>query len=168
MAVHLLQKFPQRKPGEESKLLKVGYNFSIFAGALIIATEIIRLVIFQFCSPSSICFPEPLSRVNLRAGNLIFSLTAFIFGPIQIICGILTKRRLLIILPLTLLSSLPLVFYGYSLGLTIGYWIVGSFTGLWIPPPIGILIQTLFTVPFLFAGIGGAIIPLYALAKNKL
>jgi len=75
---------------------------------------------------------------------------------------------LLIILPLTLLSSLPLVFYGYSLGLTIGYWIVGSFTGLWIPSPIGILIQTLFTVPLLFAGIGGAIIPLYALAKNKL
>jgi len=130
MAAQLLQKFPQRKPGEESKLLKIGYNFSIFAGALIIVTEIIRLVIFQFYSPFSICFPEPLSRVNLRAGNLIFSLTAFIFGPIQIICGILTKRRLLIILPLTLLSSLPLVFYGYSLGLTIGYWIVGSFTGL--------------------------------------
>lgn len=166
MAAQLLQKFPERKFKEESRILKIGYNLSIFAGVFVIATEILRLIIFQFVSPSYICFPEPLSRVNLHSGSLIFSLIAFIFGPAQIICGVLMKRRVFVILPLTLLSSLPLVFYGYSLGLTIGYWVVGSFTGLWIPSPIGILIQTLFTVPFLFAGIGGAIMSLWALAKK--
>ncbi len=168
MAAQLLQKFPERKFKKESRILKISYNLSIFAGVFVIATEVLRLIIFQFVSPSYICFPEPLSRVNLHSGSFIFSLIAFIFGPAQIICGVLMKRRVFVILPLTLLSSLPLVFYGYSLGLTIGYWVVGSFTGFWIPSPIGILIQTLFTVPFLFAGIGGAIMPLWALAKNKL
>lgn len=124
------------------------------------------MIIFRFVSPSYICFPEPLSKVNLYAGSLILSLIAFIFCPIQIICGMLTKRRLFIILPLTLLSSLPLVFYGYSLGLTIGFWIVGSFTGLWIPSPTGTLIRIAFTVPFLVIGTGGPIITIWTLAKN--
>lgn len=167
MAAQLLQKFPENTPKKESKIPKIGYNLSIFAGALVIITEVIRLILFQFVNPSCICFPEPLSRVNLHSGSLILSLMAFIFGPAQIICGILVKRRVFVILPLALLSSLPLVFYGYSLGLTIGYWIVGSFTGLWIPSPVGILIQTVFTAPFLVAGIGGAIIPLWTLAKTN-
>ena len=110
MIAQLLQKFPEKKVEGKDKLLKIGYNLSISAGMLIIVTEIVRLIIFQFYNPSCICFPEPLSRVNLRAGNQILALTAFIFGPIQIICGILTKRKLYIILPLTFLSSLPLVF----------------------------------------------------------
>ena len=166
MVAQLLQKFPKRESKKEDKILKIGYNLSIFAGAFAILVEVIRLIIFQFASPSFICFPI-LSRVNLRAGNLILSLLAFTFGPAQIICGILVKRKVFVILPLSLLSSLPLVFYGYSLGLTIGYWIIGSFTGLWIPTPLGFLIQTLFTVPFLVAGIGGAITPLWALAKTN-
>ena len=165
MIAQLLQKFPEKKVEGKDKLLKIGYNLSISAGMLIIVTEIIRLVIFQFYNPSCVCLPF-LSRVNLRAGNQILALTAFIFGPIQIICGILTKRKLYIILPLMLLSSLLLVFYGYSLGLTIGYWTVGTFTGLWIPSITGILIQIVFTTPFLVAGIGGSIIILWALAKQ--
>ncbi|HID93421.1 MAG TPA: hypothetical protein EYP60_04915 [bacterium (Candidatus Stahlbacteria)] len=104
--------------------------------------------------------PEPLSRVNICSGSLILSLIAFVFGSAQIIFGLLVKKRVFEILPLTLLSSLPLIFYGYSLGLTIGYWIVGSFTGLWIPSPIGILIQTVFTASFLVAEIGEGIISL--------
>ena len=166
MIAQLLQKFPEKKVEGKDKLLKIGYNLSIFAGMLIIVTEIVRLIIFQFYNPSCICFPEPLSRVNLHAGNQILALTAFIFGPIQIICGILTKRKLYVILPLMLLSSLPLVFYGYSLGLTLGYWTVGTFTGLWIPSTTGILIQIVFTTPFLVTGIGGPIIILWALAKQ--
>jgi len=36
-----------------------------------------------------------------------------------------------------------------------GFWIVDSFTGLWIPfPPIGILIQIIFTASFLISWIG--------------
>ena len=166
MIAQLLQKFPEKKVEGKDKLLKIGYNLSISAGMLIIVTEVIRLIIFQFYNPSCICFPF-LSRINLCAGNQILALTAFIFGPIQIICGILTKRKLYIILPLTFLSSLPLVFYGYSLGLTIGYWAIGTFTGLWIPSTTGILIQTVFTTPFLVAGIGGPVITLWALAKQN-
>ncbi|MEA2089518.1 MAG: winged helix-turn-helix domain-containing protein [Thermoproteota archaeon] len=110
MVAQLVQKFPERNSEKESKFLKIGYNLSIFAGIFVIVTEVIRVIIFQFSNPSCICFPEPLSRVNLQSGSLILSLIAFIFGPTQIICGILTKRRLFIILPLTLLSSLPLFF----------------------------------------------------------
>lgn len=134
---------------------KIGYKLSIFAGALAITTEIIRLVLFQFFHPSSICFPEPLSRVNLQAGSLILALTAFVFGSAQMICSELAKRGYIAFRPLTFLSSLPLVLYGYSLGLTIGFWTVGSFTGLWVPSPVGILIQIVFTAPFLVAGVGG-------------
>jgi len=98
----LLQKFPERKSKKESKILKIGYNLSIFAGALVIITEVIRLITFQFVNPSRICFPL-LSRVNLHSGTFILIFIAFIFGPAQIICGILVKRRVFVILPLALL-----------------------------------------------------------------
>jgi len=168
MIAQLLQKFPEKEPEKESKLHKFGYNFSILAGLLTIITEAIRLIIFQCYSPPrySVCFPV-ISRVNVYAGNLIFGITAFVFGPLLIICGLLTKRKVFVVVPLTLLFSLPIVFYGYSLGLTIGYWVVGKFTGLWIPSPMGILIQIVFTAPFLVVGLGGPTITLWALAKQK-
>ena len=145
---------------KKKEFLKIGYKLSIFTGALAIVTEIVRLTVFQFFQPSCICFPEPVSRVNLEAGTIILVLTAFIFGSTQMICGELAKRGYIAIRPLTFLFSLPLVLYGYSLGLTIGFWAVGSFTGLWVPSPIGILIQIVFTAPFLVAGVGGAILTL--------
>jgi len=48
----------------------------------------------------------------------------------------------------------------------LGHWTVGTFTGLWIPSITGILIQIVFTTPFLVTGIGGSIIILWALAKQ--
>lgn len=83
-------------------------------------------------------------------------------GAAQMICSVLAKIGYIAFRPLIFLSSLPLALYGYSLGLTMGFWTVGSFTGLWIPSPIGMLIQIVFTAPFLVAGVGGAILTLFA------
>ena len=65
-AAQLLQKFPQRKPREENKLLKDGYNFQFCRGTYH-SHRNHKSGNIQFYSPSSICFPEPLSRVNLPA-----------------------------------------------------------------------------------------------------
>ncbi len=125
----------------------------ILAGLLVIATEMVRLMFYQ---PPLLCFPEPLSKVRLEDGNPILSLTAFVFGFILILGGVLAKKGYILMRPVVFLSSVPVVLYGYTLGLTIGYWRLGVYQSLWTASLKGYLILTACTAPFFItAFIGG-------------
>ncbi|NIQ04591.1 MAG: hypothetical protein GWO20_02325 [Candidatus Korarchaeota archaeon] len=145
------------------KAPKIGYKFVFLCGSVAILAEVVR-VILSYLLPLAFSFYLPyfgvVPKAYLFATYRVFTIVTFC-GMVEILSGFIARKDHSAAGSLSFVFTLPLVIYGYYLGVTISIWMFGRPIASWhfgLPSLSAVLIQGVSMLPFIVSGFGGSIL----------